>query len=68
VNQFEDKKVNLKQFKGHHRRFPWAMLVRVFFVFASVAMVWYLMEWTKELAEKRAIQQKDDSIEIEYKP
>ncbi len=68
MNQFEDKKVNLKQFKGHQRRFPWAMFVRVFVAFATITMIWYLMKWTKELADKRAGEEKDHSIEIEYNP
>lgn len=62
----KDKKIDLKQFKGHHRRFPWTMIIRVFVAFATLAMIWFLMEWTKEIAEKRTIQEVDDSIEIEY--
>lgn len=68
MNQFKDRKVNLKQFKGHHRRFPWAMLVRVLVACASIGMIWFLMDWTKELSDKNAVEEKDYSIEIEYNP
>lgn len=64
----EDKKIDLKQFKGHYRRFPWIMIIRVFVAFATIAMIWFLMEWTKEIAEKRTIPAVDDAIEIEYQP
>ena len=61
------KKIDLKQFKGHHRRFPWTMIIRVFVAFATIAMIWFLMEWTKEIAEIRKIREvEDDAIEIEY--
>lgn len=68
MENLQDKKVDLKQFKGHHRRFPWAMLVRVFIAFATIAMIWYFMEWTKEIQYPRAIRQDDHEIEIEYQP
>lgn len=63
----EDKKVNLKQYKGHHRRFPWTLLIRMIVAFATIAMIWYLMEWTKELNQNRAIKHNHNAIEIEYK-
>ncbi len=63
------KKIDLKQFKGHQRRFPWTMIIRVFVAFATIAMIWFLMEWTKEIAENRKIREvEDDAIEIEYQP
>lgn len=61
-------KVDLKKFKGHHRKFPWSLIIRIFVVCVSVGMIFLLVRWTEEIKANRAIKQNDKEIEIEYNP
>lgn len=72
LEEEKNKNVDLKQFKGHHRRFPWALLIRIFVASATIFMIWLLMEWTKEMKANRNQNNEDQDrnreIEIEYNP
>ncbi len=61
----EPVKVNLRQYKGHFRKFPWALLVRIMVIIASLAVIFFLMKTVTDLQEKKQGIKKDLELEIE---
>lgn len=60
----DDKNVNLKQFKGHHRKFPWRLLLKVIFM---VGFLTFFILLTNRLVEaKSKVVDEENEIEIEF--
>ena len=58
--------VDFKKFKGHHRKFPWALVIRVFVAAICIAIIFFLVEYLDDWQKN----QPDDEpeIEIEFEP
>ena len=69
--EFEDDvKVDLKKYKGHFRKFPWALIVRAIVALISIWIIFMLVksvEERKSVSEK-ATEETDTEIEIEIQP
>lgn len=60
----QQQKLNLKQFKRHERRFPWALVIRITVALITIGMIFYL----SEIAFVRPHKKSNDEFqfEIEY--
>ena len=56
--------VDFKKFKGHHRKFPWALIIRVFVALVSIAMIFFLVQYLDDVRKKQ--QEEKPEFEIEY--
>lgn len=61
----EEKQVDLKKFKGHHRKFPWTLLLKIIIVSGFIAMIFYVTGAIEESKSKRIEKKPDLEIEIE---
>lgn len=62
----EDIKIDLKQFKGHHRKFPWALIFRVLFAAVSVGIIFFMVRFVSEIKSRNALNK--DEIQLEWQP
>lgn len=60
----DDINVNLKQFKGHYRKFPWTLLLKVIIVAGFIAMIFYVTGALKEIKTKQGNENPALEIEI----
>lgn len=58
----EELKVDLKKFKGHHRKFPWALIIRIIVAIVSVGIIVVLLQF---LGEVKARQEKEETLDTE---
>ncbi|MDG1914186.1 MAG: hypothetical protein P8I55_06310 [Crocinitomix sp.] len=56
--------VDFKKFKGHHRKFPWALIIRVFVALVSIAIIFFLVQYLDDVRKKQ--QEEKPEFEIEY--
>jgi hypothetical protein len=56
--------VDFKKFKGHHRKFPWALVIRVFVALVSIAIIFFLVQYLDDV--RKAQQEEKPEFEIEY--
>jgi hypothetical protein len=64
----ENITVDFKKFKGHHRKFPWALLIRIFVAIISIAIIFFLVQYLDEVRQRQAIDNSGQEIEIEFEP
>ncbi len=60
----EKTTVDFKKFKGHHRKFPWALIIRVFVALVSIAIIFFLVQYLDDVRKKQ--QEEKPEFEIEY--
>lgn len=63
MNDKSEKRPNLKQYKRHVRRFPWAIVIRTVAIMISLAIVYYLIKETIDLTKQN--EERPFEIEIE---
>lgn len=58
------EKINLTQFKGHHRKFPWGLVIRIILVAVGFIVVTILLN---QLSEKydQPNKKTDKDVELE---
>ncbi|MCC7453414.1 MAG: hypothetical protein IT222_04545 [Crocinitomix sp.] len=58
------EKINLTQFKGHHRKFPWGLVIRIILVGVGFIVITILLN---QLSEKydQPTKKTDKDIELE---
>lgn len=58
--------VDFKKFKGHHRKFPWALFIRIIVALVSIAIIFFLVQFLDERLEAEPVNKPDLEIEVEY--
>lgn len=54
----EDEKINLKRFKTHQRKFPWALFRKILIALTLIGVLWYA---------KIVLEEKQETeIELEF--
>lgn len=67
MSEFDENiKVDLKKFKGHYRKFPWALIIRVIVACISIGIIFVMVKSVAELKEKKQKDKERDEIQIEY--
>ena len=56
--------VDFKKFKGHHRKFPWPLVIRIVVAAVCIGIIFYLVEYL-DAVRKSKIEEKP-AFEIEY--
>ena len=60
----EKIEVDFKKFKGHHRKFPWGLIIRIIVAGISIAIIFFLVQFLDETRKNRL--EETPQIEIEY--
>lgn len=58
--------VDFKKFKGHHRKFPWALVIRVLVAAVCIGIIFFLVEYLDDWRKNQPTDQPE--IEIEFEP
>jgi hypothetical protein len=58
--------VDFKKFKGHHRKFPWALVIRMIVALISIAIIFFLVQFLDERMKAKPVKEPEFKIEIEY--
>lgn len=66
MEQKENLKINLKQFKGHYRKFPWALIFRIFFALLSIGLIFFMIRFVSEIKSKNP--ENKDEIQLDLHP
>ncbi|NOQ74512.1 MAG: hypothetical protein GQ574_21050 [Crocinitomix sp.] len=58
--------VDFKKFKGHHRKFPWTLIIRVIVALVSIAIIFFLVQFLDERLKEQPTEKRDIEIEVEF--
>jgi hypothetical protein len=58
--------VDFKKFKGHHRKFPRALVIRIIVALISIAIIFFLVQFLDERMKAESVKEPEFQIEIEY--
>jgi len=64
-----DKKVNLKQYSNHQKRFPWQLVIRILSGIVMVGFIYYVTDELFKSEQNKSNNKKEDesiSVEIEF--
>lgn len=64
----EEIKLNLKRYKGHHRKFPWSLVIRIVTAFVALGIIIVLLKSLADLKAKEPDNEEEGefTIEIEH--
>ena len=64
----EEMKLDLKRYKGHHRKFPWALIIRIVVALVTIGILLLLFESLSDLKVNDAINDSNEefTIEVDY--
>jgi len=68
MSEPEEKiKLNLRRYKGHHRKFPWSLVIRIVTAFVALGIIIVLLKSLTDLKAKEAdtLEEELFTIEIE---
>lgn len=67
MEEDKDNEINLKQYRNHVRKFPWALVIRIFTITIAIGIIYYTVTILNE-NQNKIIQSADDAdneLEIE---
>ena len=61
----ENNSVNLKKYKVHYRKFPWALIIRIIVAFVSIAIIVVMLDYIDERRKNKQIPATEQDFELE---